>query len=90
MYLNFRQDSNFFVNFYVKFRQYIFRLNYLKKSRDQLKMIDALLNKVFFRLQIVYNNLLKSSKILKKIKTYFIYVNNRYKVTREIRKKEKI
>ena len=34
LYLNLRQDSEFFVNFYAKFRQYIFRLEYLKKSRD--------------------------------------------------------
>ena len=44
-------------------------------------MIDALFNKVFFRLQIVYDNLLKFSKILKEIKAYFIRVNNRYKIT---------
>ena len=78
------------MSFYVKFRQYIFRLNYLKKFQDQLKMINALFNKVFSRLQIVYNNFLKFSKTLKKIKTYFICVNNRHKVTRETRKKEKI
>ena len=90
MYLNFRQDSEFFVNFYVKFRQYIFRLKYLKKSRDQLKMMNALFNKIFFRLQIVYDNFLKSSKTLKEIKTYFTYINNRHKVTRKIREKEKI
>ena len=89
LYLTFRQDSKFFVNFYVKFRQYISRLKYLKKSRDQLKMMNALLNKVFFRLRIVYNNLLKSSKILKKIKTYFTRVDNRYKVTRKIREKKR-
>ena len=34
LYLNLRQDSEFFVNFYVKFRQYIFRLKYLKKFRN--------------------------------------------------------
>ena len=78
------------MNFYVKFRQYIFRLEYLKKSRNQLKMMNALFNKVFFRLRIVYNNLLKSSKTLEKIKTYFIYVNNRHKMTRKTREKEKI
>ena len=53
-------------------------------------MINALLDKIFFRLRIVYDNLLKFLKTLKKIKTYFIRVNNRYKVTRKIRKKEKI
>ena len=90
MYLNFRQDSKFFVNFYVKFRQYIFRLEYLKKSRDQLKIMNALLDKIFFRLQIIYDNLLKSSKTLKEIKTYFIYVNNCHKVTQETREKKKI
>ena len=90
LYLNLRQGSEFFVNFYVKFRQYIFRLEYLKKSRDQLKMMNALLDKVSFRLQIIYNNLLKPSKTLKEIKAYFIRVNNRHKVTRKIREKEKI
>ena len=90
MYLNFRQDSKFFVNFYAKFRQYIFRFEYLKKSRDQLKMMNALFDKIFFRLRIVYDNLLKFSKTLKEIKTYFIRVNNRHKMTRKIRKKEKI
>ena len=34
LYLNFRQDSEFFVNFYVKFRQYISRLEYLKKFQN--------------------------------------------------------
>ena len=53
-------------------------------------MINALLDKIFFQLQIVYDNFLKSSKILKKIKAYFIRVNNRHKMTREIREKEKI
>ena len=51
--------------------------------------MNALLNKVFFRLQIIYDNFLKSSKTLKKIKAYFIRVNNRYKVTRKIHEKEK-
>ena len=90
MYLNLRQDSKSFVNFYVKFRQYIFRLKYLKKSRDQLKMMNALFNKIFFWLQIIYDNFLKSLKTLKEIKAYFIYVNNRHKMTRKICKKEKI
>ena len=53
-------------------------------------MMNALLDKVFFRLRIVYDNFLKSSKTLKEIKTYFICVNNRHKMTRKIRKKEKI
>ena len=53
-------------------------------------MMNALFNKVSFQLQIVYNNLLKPSKTLKKIKAYFIYVNNCHKMTRKIRKKEKI
>ena len=53
-------------------------------------MMNALFNKVFFRLRVIYDNLLKSSKTLKKIKAYFIRVNNRHKVTRETRKKEKI
>ena len=83
MYLNFRQGSNFFVNFYVKSRQYIFCFEYLKKSRNQLKMINALFNKI-------YNNLLKFFKTLRKIKVYFIYVNNRHEVTRKTREKEKI
>ena len=52
--------------------------------------MNALFNKIFFRLQIIYDNLLKSSKTLKEIKTYFICVNNRYKMTRKIREKEKI
>ena len=90
MYLNFRQDSNFFVNFYVKFRQYIFCLKYLKKFRDQLKMMNALFDKVFFQLRIVYDNFLKSLKTLKEIKAYFIHVNNRHKMTPEIREKKKI
>ena len=89
LYLNLRQGSESFVNFYAKFRQYIFCFEYLKKFRDQLKMMNALLNKVFFRLWIVYNNLLKSSKTLKEIKAYFIRVNNRHRMTREIREKEK-
>ena len=90
LYLNLRQDSNFFVNFYVKFRQYIFHFEYLKKFRDQLKMMNVLFNKIFFQLQIVYDNLLKSLRTLRKIKTYFTRVNNRYKITRKIREKEKI
>ena len=53
-------------------------------------MINALCNKIFFQLQIIYNNLLKSSKTLKEIKTYFIHVNNRYKMTRKIHEKKKI
>ena len=77
------------MNFYVKFRQYIFHFKYLKKFRNQLKMMNALLDKVFFRLRIVYNNFLKSLKTLKEIKTYFICVNNRHKMTRKIREKEK-
>ena len=89
LYLNLRQDSEFFVNFYVKFRQYIFRLEYLKKSRDQLEMMNVLLDKVFFRLQIVYDNFLKSSKTLKEIKAYFICVDNRHRMTRKTREKEK-
>ena len=52
--------------------------------------MNALFNKVFLRLRIVYDNFLKSSKTLKKIKTYFIRVNNRHKMTRKIREKEKI
>ena len=77
------------MNFYAKFRQYISRLEYLKKFRDQLKMMNVLLDKVFLRLRIVYDNLLKSSKTLKEIKAYFIRVNNRHKMTRKIREKEK-
>ena len=53
-------------------------------------MMNVLLDKIFFRLRIVYDNLLKSSKTLKKIKAYFIRVNNRHKMTRKIHKKEKI
>ena len=52
--------------------------------------MNTLLNKVFFQLSIVYDNFLKFSKTLKKIKAYFIRVNNRHKMTRKIRKKEKI
>ena len=89
LYLNLRQGFEFFVNFYIKFWQYIFRFKYLKKFRNQLKMMNALLDKIFFRLQIVYDNFLKSSKILKEIKTYFICINNRYKMTRKTREKEK-
>ena len=48
LYLNLCQDTEFFVNFYVKFRQYISRLEYLKKFRDQLEMMNALLDKIFF------------------------------------------
>ena len=51
--------------------------------------MNALLDKVFSRLQIVYDNFLKFSKTLKEIKIYFIRVNNRYKVTRKTREKEK-
>ena len=51
--------------------------------------MNALLDKVFFRLRIVYDNLLKFSKTLKEIKAYFIRVNNRHKVTRKICEKEK-
>ena len=51
--------------------------------------MNALLDKVFFQLRIVYDNLLKSLKTLKEIKTYFICVNNRHKVTRETREKKK-
>ena len=50
--------------------------------------MNALFDKIFFRLQIIYNNLLKSLKTLKKIKTYFIRINNRHKMTREIHKKK--
>ena len=89
LYLNFRQDSKFFVNFYVKFRQYIFCLEHLKKFQNQLKIMNALLDKFFSRLQIIYNNFLKSLKTLKKIKTYFIYINNRHKMMRKIREKKK-
>ena len=52
--------------------------------------MNALLDKVFFQLQIVYDNFLKFSKTLKKIKTYFIRVNNRHKMTRKTREKKKI
>ena len=52
--------------------------------------MNALFNKVFFQLRIVYDNFLKSSKTLKKIKTYFICVNNRHKMTRKTCEKEKI
>ena len=90
LYLNFYQDSNSFMNFYVKFRQYIFRFEYLKKFRDQLKMINVLLDKVFFQLKIIYDNLLKSLKTLKEIKIYFIHENNSHKMTRKTHEKEKI
>ena len=53
-------------------------------------MMNALLDKVFFQLRIIYDNFLKSSKTLKKIKAYFICVNNCHKMTRKIREKEKI
>ena len=51
--------------------------------------MNALLDKVFLRLRIVYDNFLKSSKTLKEIKTYFTHVNNRYKMTRKTREKKK-
>ena len=53
-------------------------------------MINALLNKVFFQLRIIYDNFLKLSKTLKEIKAYFICVNNRHKMTRKTCEKEKI
>ena len=77
------------MNFYAKFRQYISRLEYLKKSRDQLEMVNALLDKVSLRLRVVYDNLLESPKTLEEIKAYFTRVNNRHKMTRETREKEK-
>ena len=77
------------MNFYIKFRQYIFRLKYLKKFWEQLEMMNALLNKVFFWLRVVYDNLLKFPKTLKEIKAYFIRVNNCHKITRKTREKEK-
>ena len=52
-------------------------------------MMNALLDKVSSRLQVIYNNLLKFSKTLKEIKAYFIRVNNCHKMTRETREKEK-
>ena len=52
-------------------------------------MINALFDKVSSRLRIVYDNFLKSSKTLKEIKAYFIYINNRHKVTRKTHEKEK-
>ena len=52
-------------------------------------MMDALLNKVFFRLQIVYDNLLKLSKTLKEIKAYFTRIDNRHRMTPKTREKEK-
>ena len=51
--------------------------------------MNVLFNKVFFQLQIIYNNFVKFSKTLKKIKAYFTCVNTRHKITRKIRKKEK-
>ena len=50
--------------------------------------MNALFNKVFSQLQIVYNNFLKFLKTLKKIKTYFIRVNNCHKMTQETREKK--
>ena len=64
--------------------------NIEKKFRNQLKMTNALLDKTFLRLQIIYNNLLKSSKILKEIKTYFIRINNCHKMMQKICEKKKI
>ena len=52
-------------------------------------MMNTLLDKIFFQLQIIYDNFLKSLKTLKEIKAYFIYINNRHKMTRKIREKEK-
>ena len=52
--------------------------------------MNVLFNKVFFQLQITHNNFLKSSKTLKEIEIYFIYINNRHKVTQKICKKKKI
>ena len=53
-------------------------------------MMNILLDKVFSQLQIVYDNFLKSLKTLKEIKAYFTRVNNRHKMTRKTREKEKI
>ena len=53
-------------------------------------MINALLDKIFLRLQIVYDNFLKFFKILKKIKVYFTHVNNCHKITRKTYEKKKI
>ena len=89
LYLNLRQGSDSFVDFYAKFRQYTSRLGYLKKSRDQLEMVDALLDKVSPRLRVVYDNLLEPPKTLEEIKAYFTRVDNRHRVTRETREKEK-
>ena len=52
--------------------------------------MNALFDKIFLRLRIVYDNFLKSLKTLKEIKAYFIRVNNRHKMTRETREKKKI
>ena len=78
------------MNFYVKFRQYIFRLKYLKKFQNQLKMMNVLFDKIFLQLQIIYDNFLKSLKTLKEIKAYFIYINNCHRMTQKTCEKEKI
>ena len=52
--------------------------------------MNALLDKIFSQLQIIYDNFLKSSKTLKEIKAYFIRINNRHKITRKTYEKEKI
>ena len=51
--------------------------------------MNALFDKIFFRLRIIYDNFLKSSKTLKKIKVYFIYINNYHKITQKTCEKEK-
>ena len=89
LYLSLRQNSKLFVNFYVKFRQYISRLKYLKKFQNQLKILNVSLDRIFFQLQIIYNNFPKLSKTLKEIKIYFIRVNNCYKMMQKTREKKK-
>ena len=51
--------------------------------------MNALFDKIFSQLRIVYDNLLKFSKTLKEIKAYFTRVNNRHKMTRKTHEKEK-
>ena len=53
-------------------------------------MMNIWLDKIFSQLQVVYDNLLKSLKMLKKFKTCFIDINNCHKMTRKIHEKEKI
>ena len=49
--------------------------------------MNALFDKILSRLRMKYENLLKFSKILKKIKTFFIRIDNRPKKYKKLKKK---